>query len=252
VDEARLAGGPAPVVEAFRLACRKRYRTMGRAWRLALDPGAAGKAAFPRFHDTCRALGFAASASELWAAVDAEGAGFITLKQWDPTTYERLSEFGRACRKNYGCLGQAFQYGMDRDRSGTLPLKELAVFCQAVDYSGNASDLFVDLDKAMKGFVTSDDLDILSTLDIAEVASRRIPKQWTRRAPPGVSRARGFHMAGVDRGTGLLSMAGVEVSTPRSAMRSNDASHNNTLSGSSVLSEALRNLPAATDAKWAP
>ncbi|CAK0886547.1 unnamed protein product [Prorocentrum cordatum] len=137
---------------------------------------------------------------------------------------------------------------MDRDRSGTLPPKELAVFCRAVDYNGNPSDLFVELDKAMKGFVTSDDLDILSTLDCAEVASRKPAKQWTQRASPGVSRARGFH----GTGSSLLSMAGVEASTPRSAIRSPDVSSKFGNSRSSVLSEALHSLPAAADARWAP
>jgi Ca2+-binding EF-hand superfamily protein len=251
------------LLETFYAACRKRYRTLTRAWRVALDPDHTGKVSFPTFHEVCRQLGFSESRVRLWAALDVAGAGWITLEQWDPVGYQLLGDFRLVCRQNYGDLGQAFKYGMDKDRSNTVPLKELVDFCKETDFYGNPRAVFLELDIRMKGFLTVDDLNILDAIQSGEGTKRSTPKKWIKSRPvTSPSRARGFNntqrgllsMSGVqarrDRpdfgstqrsllgGTSLLSMTGVQVSTPRCSTAGPWAASQRSISDELSLSDA--------------
>lgn len=148
-------------VGAFKAACFRKYRNMVRAWRLLLDRKGVGRVSFSAFCIAARSMGFC-DLRKLWAALDSNQSGFITLDKWDPEGFNILMQFKRVCRKEYGVLETAFKLGMDQTGSNTVTLNELVRFCEAVSFAGDVQVLFLALDVHEQGFITLDELDFLS------------------------------------------------------------------------------------------
>lgn len=151
----------AEYAEKFRAACRGKYVTMVRAWRLLLDPGGNGRVSFGQFCTAARTIGFE-RVSTLWSVFDIHKSGFITLDCWDQQAFIALMEFRNIAKKQYGGMREAFRFGMDRCGSAACHRKDFEAFCDDMEFTGDTEVLFQALDKNQRGFIVADDLDFLS------------------------------------------------------------------------------------------
>lgn len=161
-------------LEAFRFGCIRKFGSLCKTWRTALDPECVGKISYSQFHQFARKMGF--KGQHLWPVLDANRLGFITLKGWDPVGFHHLREFKAAYKDFFGSLDMAFEFGMDQSRSATVTLKELKKFCERIDFSGNVEAVFKALDKQAKGFLAFDDLELF--LGSLEGEHPQATKHW--------------------------------------------------------------------------
>lgn len=146
---------------AFKDACLRKYSTLCRTWRLLIDPKGVGRVPFAAFCLAARSIGFG-DVRQLWAALDVNQSGFITMDEWDPVSFHNLVEFREICRVHYGSLEAAFSLGLDRSKSCTVTFAELQQFCEEKDFLGDTRVLFHALDLHQRGFITVDELAFLS------------------------------------------------------------------------------------------
>lgn len=146
--------------EAFRKTCRERFSSIIRAWRLLLDPDGVGRVSYLSFCQKARSIGFK-DVNRLWAIIDIDHSGFLTMDEWDRVAFRNLYEFRDICMKQFGNMVTAFDFGMDTNGSGTCDSEELQQFCKDYGFSGNVRILFAALDLEMKNFVTRDNLEFL-------------------------------------------------------------------------------------------
>jgi len=151
-------------LEAFKVACKNRYRNLSRAWQLLLDPEFVGRISFVPFHRAARIMGFH-DARLLWSAIDTDQSGFITLDEWDTRTFRHLAEFRDICFREYGGIEHAFVHGMDHTGSRTVTLPELKRFCDDTHFSGDVKMLMAALDLKMDGYISEDELPILLSIN---------------------------------------------------------------------------------------
>jgi len=143
-------------------ACVRRYTTLCRAWRLLLDPKGNGRVSFTAFCVAARSIGFG-DVRKMWAALDLNESGFLSMDEWDPAVFRCLSEFRDICRYHYGSLQTAFSLGLDRTGSKTVTIAELLKFCEEKDFTGDPQVLFRALDVDMRGCLVADNLEFLSS-----------------------------------------------------------------------------------------
>lgn len=146
--------------QKFLSCCKRKYSSMIRAWRVLLDPGGIGRVAFTQFCKAAREMGFS-KVSTLWSQLDADGAGFITLDEWDPESFRALMEFRQIMFEQYGGAELAFKFGMDPDGSGTCRKVELEKFLDYHHFTGDVDVLWRSLDADRGNFITVDELDFL-------------------------------------------------------------------------------------------
>lgn len=97
----------------------------------------------------------------LWASLDGNLSGFITLDKWDLASYRILQEFREKCQNDKGSIELAFTLDMDCTGAQKVTYAEMDSYCQEIGVKSNTKALcrFLDLDQ--KGFVTLGDLDFL-------------------------------------------------------------------------------------------
>eukprot|EP00928_Gymnodinium_smaydae_P062208 TRINITY_DN4611_c0_g6_i1.p1 TRINITY_DN4611_c0_g6~~TRINITY_DN4611_c0_g6_i1.p1 ORF type:complete len:332 (+),score=55.19 TRINITY_DN4611_c0_g6_i1:71-1066(+) len=155
-------GSEADLLQAFKDKCRRLNGHPCHTWRTLLDPSGVGRVSFIQFCKVARSIGFK-HVHQLWDKLDLDGSGFITLDEWDPVSFRCLMEFRHICYSQFGGLDVAFKYGIDRNGSATVNLKDLRRFCEDFDFSGDVETLFKALDESQGGSITVDELDFLAT-----------------------------------------------------------------------------------------
>jgi len=147
--------------EIFEELCVRKYTCLIRAWRLHLDAKGVGRISFHAFCDVCRSLGFK-DVGRVWAALDNNRSGFISLEEWDPVSFQNLMEFRCICYREYGGMDIAFDLGLDTTRSRTATLSHLQSFCERNGFRGKVNLLMQALDVHQNGFFTAVELDFLT------------------------------------------------------------------------------------------
>mmetsp|Transcript_95286 Transcript_95286/g.149994 ORF Transcript_95286/g.149994 Transcript_95286/m.149994 type:complete len:370 (-) Transcript_95286:41-1150(-) len=148
--------------EIFEELCVRKYTSLCRAWRLLLDPKGVGRVSFHALCEASRSVGFH-DTSRLWAALDRNRSGFVTMDEWDPEVFQLLMDFRQLCNREYGSLEHAFVMALDTTKSRTVMLQELRDFCFRHDFRGNVKALMEALDVNRHGFLRIGDLEFLST-----------------------------------------------------------------------------------------
>mmetsp|Transcript_23262 Transcript_23262/g.78767 ORF Transcript_23262/g.78767 Transcript_23262/m.78767 type:complete len:398 (-) Transcript_23262:145-1338(-) len=179
-------------VGAFKAACLRKYRTMVRAWRLLLDPKGVGRVPFTAFCQAARSMGFC-DLKQLWAALDDQQFGFLTLDRWDSESFRCLIEFRQLCIREYGGLDTAFSLGMDLSGAKKATMQDLAQFCAGHSYRGSVQVLFSALDVHEQGFITADQLEFLSQWQGLRFLAPSPPRQLPRLGAGGGRARRGRH-----------------------------------------------------------
>jgi Ca2+-binding EF-hand superfamily protein len=146
-------------VESFKQLLHHRCGTITAAWRQLLDPSSKGKVSFVDFCQCCRDVGFQRKMKQLWAELDTEHQGWITLDQLDPESAQLLRDFRRAARAKHGGLLNAWYY-FDSNKNHRVDMDEFIQACKNMGFKGNARKLFecLKIDVARK-FLSIQDFD---------------------------------------------------------------------------------------------
>jgi hypothetical protein len=163
-------------LDQFKADCKRKYTTLCRCWRDLLDPGGNGRVSFFQFVPSARLMGYR-NPAKLWAFLDHNKSGFVTLECWDPVASRSLMEFRDICYKQYGGMETAFKFGMDRNGSATIQIDELRVFCQDMEFKGDVANLFQSLDQDSCGTITVDELEFLTRYVGEKYRSKAVDKR---------------------------------------------------------------------------
>jgi hypothetical protein len=126
-----------------------------------LDPEGVGRVPFTPFCAAARSVGFG-DVKRLWAGLDSNQSGFVTMDMWDPIVSQTLADFRKLCYDNYGGVDCAYSIGMDVKKSNRVTFNELQRFCYNLEYDGDVTVLFKTLDLQQRGFILPFDLDFLA------------------------------------------------------------------------------------------
>eukprot|EP00929_Paragymnodinium_shiwhaense_P116402 TRINITY_DN8590_c0_g1_i1.p1 TRINITY_DN8590_c0_g1~~TRINITY_DN8590_c0_g1_i1.p1 ORF type:complete len:1661 (-),score=510.83 TRINITY_DN8590_c0_g1_i1:48-5030(-) len=122
----------------------KRFGTPTAAWRhlAANDRDGKGKMAFGEFCVALRRIGYCGNLKEIWADLDREKKGFITLKEFDPHAHEVVTSFRDRLTRRYGSMMKGWKELLDTNRNGCLEEVELKEACVALGWKGDVHELF--------------------------------------------------------------------------------------------------------------
>jgi len=121
--------------EDFFEILRRKYGTLTRAWRTALDSDASGLLDAREFCAAMDVIGFVGNARSLWYNLDDDQSGHISLSEIDAPAAQALEKFRARCTKHFGSMDLAWKQCLDKDHSGALTLPELEIASQELGYT---------------------------------------------------------------------------------------------------------------------
>jgi hypothetical protein len=114
---------------------RRKYGTLTRAWRVALDVDDSGLLDAREFAAAMKVIGYVGNVRSLWFNLDDDQSGTISLKEIDPDAAEVLEKFRAQCTSIHGSMDAAWDLCLDKDKSGALTLPELEVASLELGYT---------------------------------------------------------------------------------------------------------------------
>jgi hypothetical protein len=122
-DEAermRLKDLGASTTDGFLWLLRRRFGNVPRAWRLHLDKDGNGKLSQGEFFIAARGLAYNGNLKKLWAELDCDGGGIISLDELDHSAAQAIAKVIINLKTRYGTLRNAWKKGLDVDRSNQM------------------------------------------------------------------------------------------------------------------------------------
>lgn len=114
---------------------KRKYGTLTRAWRLAMDVDDSGLLDAREFAAAMKVVGYVGNVRSLWFNLDDDQSGLISLKEIDPEAAEELEKFRSQCTYIFGSMDAAWDLCLDKDKSGALTLPELSVAALELGYT---------------------------------------------------------------------------------------------------------------------
>lgn len=152
----------AQTLEAFKKQIVTRYGSTVTAWRQALDQDGNGKLSFGEFCMACRELSYNGNMKGLWAELDDDGSGLITLHEIDPVAAKTLEHFRDFLLSKFDNLVTAWHKGLDVTGQIRLNEEDFESRCAALGYEGKIKKVFKWLlPSAGKKYIVVDDLEAL-------------------------------------------------------------------------------------------
>ena len=127
---------------SFKRSVTNRYNSLLGAWRKALDVHDKGRLSYMEF---ALAMGHAdlfGDTKGIFKALDAEGKGFITLRDLDPKADAMLSEMRAKLVEKHGSLLRAWFEAIDVKGDGTVREKQFVKGCAEAGFAEGAAELF--------------------------------------------------------------------------------------------------------------
>jgi len=113
----------------------RKYGSVIRAWRVALDTDDSGLLDAREFAKAMGIIGFVGNARSLWFNLDDDQSGYISLAELDPVAALVLEKFRAQCTLHFGSVDAAWEQCLDKDHSGALTLPELEVAASELGYT---------------------------------------------------------------------------------------------------------------------
>merc|ERR1719421_582537 len=137
-----------------------KYGNILRAWKEGLDLDGGGKVSKMEFVKAMQKIGYKGSIKELWAQMDHDRSGFITLKEVAPTEAKMLDDFIKKCKDCFGgsmlTAWRRLLYPMNR---GQIYRPEFSKICEVLNYTHDWAQLYDYLDYDRSGFITLAEID---------------------------------------------------------------------------------------------
>mmetsp|Transcript_31299 Transcript_31299/g.89821 ORF Transcript_31299/g.89821 Transcript_31299/m.89821 type:complete len:1481 (+) Transcript_31299:50-4492(+) len=118
------------------------FGTLTSAWKHSLDINGDGHIAFSELCQALREVGFRGNVREIWAQLDKDKNGNITLEEFDPQAHEALSQFAQLVRGRFQSFSEAWGALFDPCSNGRIDEASFAKSCAELDYPGNAGKLY--------------------------------------------------------------------------------------------------------------
>jgi len=152
--------------EALKATLVRLYGTMPAAWKHRLDPGNNGFIGFVHFCNACRKVGFQGSPREVWARLQKDSKGRVTLQAFDAKAFEALEAFKALTLQKHGSWLKAWEV-IDKNKSGAVDEEEFAVTCTDIGYKDDAVKLFKYLlDEPCCNKLQLEDLDLAAAQEL--------------------------------------------------------------------------------------
>lgn len=163
----------------------RRYGSVIRAWRRALDKDGNGKLSRNEFMVNVRCIGFKGNLEELWRQFELDLSGSLTLEDIDPESQEECKNFYDCICTSLGGLEQAFKTS-NNDKNGQLKYKEFLALCNAMGFEGNTQRLWSHLDVDGSGQLALEDVQFLEQMehfgDMSELLAQETRKRKGQKA----------------------------------------------------------------------
>jgi len=139
VDDAKFLG--ARGIEGFKAYLTTRFGCIVAGWR-QLDIDKNGRLTYYEFINACRRMGYAGNLKKLWAELDANCNGSISLMEIDPEVGHYVGTFKLALIRRYGDILTAWQKGIDLNKTGRIEQKEIDGCCEHLGLQLDPKKLF--------------------------------------------------------------------------------------------------------------
>lgn len=159
----RLSIAPPQLIDTlaeFKELLWRKYGSMMGAWRNLLDADGSGKITFMEFCQAARSVGYGGNLKALWAELDEDNSGFISLKELDPDTYELVEAFNKFLHDKYGSLTNAWLHGFGKGFHARMDEENFIRKLKKIGWEGEGHKLFKCLvPEAGRNFCNIRDLD---------------------------------------------------------------------------------------------
>jgi len=143
-----------PAKQQFKNLLIKTYGNFVRAWREGLDTDHNGLLDYKEFMRACHDVGYAGNPKELWAELDVDKSGGVSLRELDEPTAEQLHMLLVCTLKRHGSWEQAWHTVLDVSGTDRVGRHTFVEGVRVMGYGGNADRLFELLDTDRAKYLT--------------------------------------------------------------------------------------------------
>lgn len=133
---------PVISVEEFRRTLKRLYGSVHAGWVKYLDVTEVGRVPKGEFVNRARSIGVTGQVAALFAELDVDKKGFITLQDLDPEVSKITKQFFSCVQETYGTIEEAWRKAFDVTKRKVVGKKEFAKGCEAIGFEGNSEKLF--------------------------------------------------------------------------------------------------------------
>lgn len=133
---------PVISVEEFRRTLKRLYGSVHAGWVKYLDVTEVGRVPKGEFVNRARSIGVTGHVAALFAELDVDKKGFITLQDLDPEVSKITKQFFSCVQETYGTIEEAWRKAFDVTKRKVVGKKEFAKGCEAIGFEGNSDKLF--------------------------------------------------------------------------------------------------------------
>jgi len=120
----------------FRSLLVQKYKSVCGAWR-AIDANCDGKLSYGEFLRACQNVGVAKGARDIWAALDLDRSGFVSVAEIDPELANTLGSLALTIWPLFGTVETAWKQFFNRRGALRISQEEFVQACIAIKFKGD-------------------------------------------------------------------------------------------------------------------
>ncbi|CAE8602630.1 unnamed protein product, partial [Polarella glacialis] len=128
----------------FRRLILKRFPTVIAGWQ-DMDKNVDGRLSFFEFMRACQKLGVDQSARQIWAALDIDRSGFVSLSEIDPALAELVGKLAVTIWRVFGSVDKAWRQHFNKKGKLRISADEFAQAAHEIEFQGDPYLLFNEL-----------------------------------------------------------------------------------------------------------
>lgn len=149
---------PVVAVEDFRRILKRTFGSVYAGWVKYLDVTEVGRVPMGEFVQRARSIGVSGRVAELFAAIDADEKGFITLQDLDPEVSKDVKAFFQCAEAKYKDFEEAWKMAFNVSKRRVVILDDFVRGCKTIGYEGDPAKLFANMrPEPGRPFMTDDD-----------------------------------------------------------------------------------------------
>mmetsp|Transcript_39785 Transcript_39785/g.89299 ORF Transcript_39785/g.89299 Transcript_39785/m.89299 type:complete len:830 (+) Transcript_39785:55-2544(+) len=149
--------GDPEATERFFEACERRYDNRVVAWRRLFDRDQSNFVSYKEFVEACDELKFNHNLPGVWANIDDDMSGYLTLREIDGVADASLAIFKTWCEVNFGGISGAFD-ALDADGNASLTYREFQAAALRLNLRADVEALMRYFDADNTGQITREDV----------------------------------------------------------------------------------------------